>query len=118
MEMVRRIGSAGERRVGEMDEYLAAVPAGDRVSTRRGRVRALSLEVGARRYPIIDLERDSCLIEASPTFALRGHAAIFDGDEQMAQCLIMFAAPEGRGQRLIFKRRTDVRGMPAVDFER
>ncbi len=118
MEMLRRIGSAGDRWVGKMDEYLAAVPTGDRVSTRRGRVRALWLEVGARRYPIIDLERESCLIEASPTFALRGHAAIFDGEEQLAQCLIMFAAPEGRGQRLIFKRRTEVCAMPAVDFER
>jgi hypothetical protein len=101
-----------------MDEYLAAGPTGEHYATRRGRIRTIWLEVGARRFRIVDLERDSCLIEASQSAALRGNAAIFDGEEQIVQCLIMFAAPEGRGQRLLFKRRTEVRAMPAVDFER
>ena len=100
-----------------MDEYAVAGPTGEHFAPPRGRLPALWLEIGARRFPIVDLDRDSCLIDASPTAALRGNAAIFDGEEQLAQCLIMVAAPEGRGQRLIFKRRTEVRAMPAVDFE-
>ncbi|HMQ94019.1 MAG TPA: hypothetical protein PKA33_12485 [Amaricoccus sp.] len=100
-----------------MDEYSVAGATGERFAPPRGSGPALWLEVGARRFPIVDLDRDSCLIDASPTAALRGNAAIFEGEEQLAQCLIMVAAPEGRGQRLIFKRRTEVCAMPAVDFE-
>jgi hypothetical protein len=77
----------------------------------------LSLESGRRRFPILSLGAESCLIDAPDGTGLRGYADIVDGDRLVATCLVVLAAPEGRYLRCTFKRRTTPRsGPPPVDY--
>jgi len=101
-----------------MEEYSVAGPSGESYPSRRGRTRSLSLEMGRHRFPILTLEHDSCTIEVPYGAPLRGHAGIFDGERLLALCLIMLAAPEGRALRILFKRRTEARLDPPLDFAR
>ncbi|MBP7241165.1 hypothetical protein [Amaricoccus sp.] len=82
----------------------------------RGFRPGLVLEAGTRRFPILDLSADSCLIEASDSAALRGFADIWDGERHLSQCLLVVAAPEGDLLRCSFKRRTPFRLEPPRDF--
>jgi hypothetical protein len=78
--------------------------------------RAMLLESGARRYPILALAAESCLIEAPDGASLRGYADIFEGERHVATCLVVLAAPEGPYLRCFFKRRTAPRADPPRDF--
>ena len=78
-----------------MEERAVAGPSGEHVVVPRGRVRSLSLAVGKQRFPILTLDRDSCLVDAPCETVFRGYAEIFDGDRLAALCLILLAAPEG-----------------------
>jgi hypothetical protein len=80
--------------------------------------RAMVLESGSLRFPILDLKPESCLIEAPDGAALRGFADIWDGERHVATCLIVLAAPEGENLRCCFKRRTPARSEPPADFAR
>ncbi len=86
------------------------------IPTARARVRGLLLESGRRRYPILALDTQSCLIDAPDDACLRGFADILDGERLVATCLIVLAAPEGQGLRCTFKRRTVPRNAPPPDF--
>lgn len=79
-------------------------------------VRLLTLECGARRYPIVSLSPESCLIEAVDGSMPRGLVDIFDGERHLAHCLIVLAAPEWPYLRCFFKRRTASRASPPADF--
>jgi hypothetical protein len=68
------------------------------------------------RFPILQLTDDSCLIEAPDSATLRGYADIYDGDRHLAQCLIVFASPDGELLRCSFKRRTPFRVSPPPDY--
>ncbi|MBP7003601.1 hypothetical protein [Amaricoccus sp.] len=85
-------------------------------TAQRGIRPGLVLEAGTRRFPILDLAADSCLIEASDSACLRGYADIWDGERHLAQCLLVVAAPEGGLLRCSFKRRTAFRLEPPRDF--
>ncbi len=76
----------------------------------------LVLAAGTRRFPILDLTADSCLIEASDSATLRGYADIYDGERHLSQCLLVLAAPEGELLRCSFKRRTAFRVDPPQDY--
>lgn len=80
------------------------------------RARALRLESGSGRFPILSLDPESCLIEAPAGAHLRGFADIFEGERHVATCLIVLAAPEGPYLRCAFKRRTIPRTAPPPDF--
>jgi hypothetical protein len=90
--------------------------AGGDVKLERRAAPGLVLMTGRGRYRILDLGPDSCLIEAPGREGLRGYADIYQGDRQMARCLIVLAAAEGNLQRCVFKRRTDARSAPPPDF--
>ncbi len=81
-----------------------------------GRSRTLTLESGSRRFPILALGRDSCLIAVEGDVALRGFADIFDGERHVEHCLIVLAAPEGEHLRCFFKHRTPWRPGPPADY--
>ena len=81
-----------------------------------GTARGLALESGGRRYPVLSLGTESCLIAADEGAVLRGFADILDGERLVASCLIVLAAPEGDRLRCTFKRRTIPRSAPAVDY--
>jgi hypothetical protein len=83
-----------------------------------GRDRPMLLASGARRYPILSLAAENCLIEAPEGATLRGYADIFDGERHVATCLIVLAAPEGPHLRCFFKRRTPPLADPPRDFAR
>jgi hypothetical protein len=85
-------------------------------SAGRAAGRPMLLESGTRRYPILSLAAESCLIEAPDGATLRGFADIFDGERHVATCLIVLAAPEGPYLRCFFKRRTAPRAAPPRDF--
>lgn len=74
------------------------------------------LESGRRRFSIVSLRPDSCLIDAPDGGSPRGFADILDGERLVATCLIVLAAPEGRYVRCTFKRRTIPRSEPAADY--
>jgi hypothetical protein len=93
-----------------MDEYLGRWRGAD-PSARR-----MQLEAGSRRFPILDLRQESCLIEAPEGTALRGFADIWDGERHVAHCLILLAAPDGEFLRCTFKRRTPAHDRPPRDF--
>ena len=76
----------------------------------------LVLRTGSGDFRILEIGPVDCLIESERAAGLRGLAAIFDGDRQVATCLITLAAPEGAYLRCAFKRRTAVRAEPARDF--
>jgi hypothetical protein len=81
---------------------------------RRGR--ELVMECGSRRFPVVAIGSDGCLIDAHDGFVPRGFADIFEGDRHVENCLIVLAAPEGPFLRLAFKRRTAPRLDPPRDF--
>jgi len=81
-----------------------------------GTARGLALESGGRRYPVVSLGTESCLIAADEGAVLRGFADILDGERLVATCLIVLAAPEGDCLRCTFKRRTIPRSVPAADY--
>jgi hypothetical protein len=83
---------------------------------RRALRPGLVLQAGTRRFAILDLTRDSCLIEARDSATLRGYADIYDGDRHVAQCLIVLADPEGELLRCAFKRLTPFRLDPPADY--
>jgi hypothetical protein len=97
-----------------MEERAVAGPSGERYAPRRAR--ALALQVGPVRFPILTLEEDGCIIEPPMGPPPRGHAGIFDGERLLALCLITLAAPEGRTQRILFKSRIEARVAPPVDY--
>ena len=78
--------------------------------------RALLLESGTRRFPIVSIGPDDCLIEAPAGAGPRGFADILDGERLVATCLVVLAAPEGVYVRCTFKRRTVPRTVPPADF--
>ncbi len=78
--------------------------------------RKLVLECGSRRYPVVAIGPDSCLIETDGTAVPRGLADVFDGEVHVAECLIVPAAPEGPFLRCGFKRWTPSRVDPPRDF--
>ena len=78
--------------------------------------RRMELEAGSRRFPVLDLRPESCLIDAPDGAVLRGFADIWDGERHVAQCLILLAAPDGDLLRCTFKRRTPARSEPPRDF--
>jgi hypothetical protein len=79
-------------------------------------VRLLTLECGARRYPIVAFSADSCLIEVPDGRVPRGVVDVWDGERHVAHALIVLAAPEWPYQRCFFKRRTLPRADPPPDF--
>ena len=76
----------------------------------------LVMECGARRFPVVAMGSEGCLIEALGGAVPRGFVDIFDGDTHVAHCLIVLAAPEGPFLRCLFKRRTAPRLHPPRDF--
>lgn len=78
-------------------------------------VRGFALESGGRRFPILSLGTEGCLIAADGA-ALRGFADILDGERLVATCLVVLAAPEGPYLRCVFKRRTIPLSAPAADY--
>jgi hypothetical protein len=87
--------------------------------SRRHKPSHMVLRTGSGSFRILDLAADSCLIEApGGTAELRGFADIYDGELQVARCLIVLAGPEGDLLRCAFKRRTSVRAAPPEDFAR
>jgi len=88
----------------------------DERAVATGSIRTLLLESGKRRFPILSLGPESCLIEAADGAAIRGFADILDGERLVATCLIVLAAPEGPYLRCTFKRRTIPRTAPPADF--
>jgi hypothetical protein len=86
------------------------------IPTATAKAHGLRLECGSRRYPILFLDPESCLIEAPEAARLRGFADILDGERLVATCLIVLATPEGPWLRCTFKRRTVPRTTPPPDF--
>jgi hypothetical protein len=76
----------------------------------------LVMECGSRRFPVVAMGAEGCLIEAVDGAIPRGFAEIFDGPTLVAHCLIVLAAPEGPYLRCVFKRRTAPRLHPPRDF--
>ena len=101
-------GSASARVL--MDERAVAVEIPAKHS------RAMLLVSGSRRFPIVSLQPDGCLIEAPPGVGPRGFADILDGERLVATCLVVLAAPEGPYLRCTFKRRTASRTEAPADF--
>lgn len=95
---------------------MSETHAGHGDAVRRPIRPGLVLEAGTRRFAILDLAADSCLIEAPDSACLRGYADIYDGERHLAQCLIVLAAPEGDLLRCAFKRRTAFRLDPPADY--
>lgn len=76
----------------------------------------LVLRTDTGHFRILEIGPADCLIESAHASGLRGRAEIFDGDRQVATCLITLAAPDGPYLRCAFKRRTPVAAGPARDF--
>ena len=76
----------------------------------------LLLACGTRRYPILSLGQDGCLIDAPGGSTLRGFADILDGERLVATCLIVLAAPDGPHLRCSFKRCTAPRSASPADY--
>jgi hypothetical protein len=88
----------------------------DGLEARRTTRPGLALQAGSRRFPVLDLTADGCLIEAQDSATLRGYVDLFDGDRHLACCLIVLTAPEGPFLRCAFKRRTAFRLDAPRDF--
>jgi hypothetical protein len=102
------IGNQGDN---GMDHLPADIP-----TPRRPSRPGLVLAAGTRRFPIVELANDSCLIAAQDSATLRGYADIYDGDMHIAKCLIVVAAPEGDLLRCAFKQRAPFRLVPPLDY--
>jgi hypothetical protein len=92
-----------------MEERAIAADAGRRR-------RPLVMECGTRRFPVVAMGSESCLIEAPDDVVPRGFVDIFDGERHVAHCLIILAAPEGPFLHCSFKRRTPPRLTPPRDY--
>lgn len=89
---------------------------GSEAMPRRALRPGLVLEAGTRRFPILALSGEGCVIEAADSATLRGYADIYEGGRHLARCLIVFAQPEGNLLRCSFKRRTPFRLDPPQDY--
>ncbi len=78
--------------------------------------RQLVMECGSRRFPVVAMGSDGCLIDAQDGWIPRGFVDIFDGERHVEHCLIVLTAPEGPFLRCTFKRRTASRLAPPLDF--
>ncbi|WP_424932171.1 hypothetical protein [Amaricoccus macauensis] len=99
-----------------MDDYAGDVPAPESPILEHRAKPGMELRTDKGAFPILDLAHDDCLIEMNGPGHLRGYADIFEGDKLKARCLIVMTEPEGSYVRCGFKRRTDVRDTPPVDF--
>lgn len=101
-------------------EFSEAGPAAGPWQPRRdGKRRSgenLVLRTAAGRFRILEIGPADCLIETSGGTGLRGRADIYEGERQVATCLITLAEPDGAYLRCAFKRRTPVRSEPPLDF--
>lgn len=92
-----------------MDER--AIEVGD--LRRRSR---LVTECRSRRFRVVAMSEDGCLIDAPEGRVPGEFVDIFDGERHVEQCLVVLAAPEGAFLRCTFKRRTPSRLAPPRDF--
>ena len=92
-----------------MDEHAIEVG----VLRRRSR---LVMECRSRRFPVVAMSADGCLIEAPDGRVPGGFVDIFDGERHVEHCLVVLTAPEGPFLRCTFKRRTPSRLVPPRDF--
>ena len=91
----------------------------DQRTIATGEASGLLLACGRRRFPILTLDAEGCLIEAEDCAGIRGYADIVDDARLVATCLIVLAAPdapEGHLVRCTFKRRTMPRSTPPADY--
>ncbi len=100
-----------------MEERAVAGPSGDTVWVSRSRKRSMALGVGNRRFPILSLDHESCLVEAPAEILFRGCAEIFEDGRLTALCLIQLCAAEGAtARRIQFKQYTPARSEAPRDF--
>ncbi len=99
-----------------MEERAVAGPSGDLIWVNRSRKRRMALAVGNRRFPILSLDHESCLVEAPMEAAFRGCAEIFEDGRLTAVCLIQLCAAEGTARRIQFKQYTSARNEAPRDF--
>ena len=67
---------------------------------------------------MIECRSESCLIAAPTGAGLRGYADLYDGNQLVAECLIVLTAPEAGLLRCIFKLRSLARSEPPWDYAR
>lgn len=99
-----------------MEERAVAGPSGDTIWVNRSRRRKMALGVGSRRFPILSLDHESCLVEAPAEVPFRGCAEIFEDGRLTAVCLIQLCAAEGTARRIQFKQYTPARSEAPRDF--
>ena len=98
-----------------MEERAVAGPSGE-VMWYRKRSARLSLSVGSQRFPILSLDKASCLIGGESELPSRGWAEIFDGERLTALCLILPSQREGETRRVVFKQFTPARSEVPLDY--
>jgi hypothetical protein len=76
----------------------------------------LVMECGSRRFPVVAMGSDGCLIDEHNGWIPRGFADFYEEGRHVAHCLIVLAAPEGPFLRCSFKRHTVSRLDPPRDF--
>lgn len=83
--------------------------------TTGGRLR---VQVGDAWHPILSCDPDGFEVAADIAPKLRGHVEIHEGPRLLRSALIVAMQPEGRTVRCVFKRSTEGRTTPPLDYER
>ena len=78
----------------------------------------LRVQVGGVVYPVLRMSRDGMVLDATLAPHLRGLVDVYDGANQILQCLIVASTTDGDELICDFKRATAVSDRAPLDFWR
>jgi len=76
----------------------------------------LRVEFNGAHAPVLKLWDNGFSMDIEHAPQLRGLVDIFDGSRHLSQCLIIASTEENGEIHVEFKRNTDVKDTPALDF--
>ena len=84
----------------------------------KGRAARLRVRVGDRSYPILSYDETGFELRRIDAAALRGRVEIHDGPRLLRTVLVVAAEPSRDAIRYEYKRRTEARATPPLDYVR
>ena len=96
------------------EDVRAGLEAAARVQARKSR--RLRLRVGERTVPVLRLWDDGFALAAETAEPIRGLVDIYDGEKQLARCLIVASRLENRELVFEYKHATEPTDRPPRDF--
>ena len=99
-----------------MEHLQAEISEALQAAKPRRAAKAYSVKTDDGSFPVLKLWREGFNVAEADAPRLRGHVDIYNGDDRVARCLIVFAKAEFGVATYEFKRRTDDASQGPVDY--